>query len=83
MSKVEHGANLFELASKYGFNIDEIMDFSSNINPFGASPKALSEISKNPNLVSIFPVLRKPVSFPFLIPPYHGPPPYIAPSPGQ
>ena len=42
MSKVEHGANLFELASKYGFNIDEIMDFSSNINPFGASPKALS-----------------------------------------
>ena len=55
MSKVEHGANLFELASKYGFNIDEIMDFSSNINPFGASPKALSEISKNPNLVSIYP----------------------------
>ena len=55
MSKVEHGANLFELASKYGFNIDEIMDFSSNINPFGASPKALKEISNNPNLVSIYP----------------------------
>ncbi len=55
MSKVEHGANLFELASNYGFDIKEIMDFSSNINPFGASPRALNEISKNPNIVSIYP----------------------------
>lgn len=55
MSKVEHGANLFELAIKYNFNIDDIMDFSSNINPFGASPKALNAISSNPNMVSIYP----------------------------
>ncbi len=67
MSKLEHGANLFDLASKYGFKIDEIMDFSSNINPFGASPKALAEICKNPNSVSIYPdpsytQLRKAIS---------------------
>ena len=29
MSKNKHGANLFELAQKYGFNIEDIMDFSS------------------------------------------------------
>ena len=34
MSKNKHGANLFELSQKYGFNIEDIMDFSSNINPF-------------------------------------------------
>lgn len=55
MSKVEHGANLFELALKYNFNIEDIMDFSSNINPFGASPKALDAIRLNPDLVSIYP----------------------------
>lgn len=55
MAKVEHGANLFELAAKYNFNIEDIMDFSSNINPFGASPKALDAIISNPDLVSIYP----------------------------
>ena len=30
---VNHGANLYDLSSKYGFSKDEFMDFSSNINP--------------------------------------------------
>ena len=34
---VNHGANLYDLSSKYGFSKDEFMDFSSNINPFGTS----------------------------------------------
>ena len=37
---VNHGANLYDLSSKYGFSKDEFMDFSSNINPFGTSNKA-------------------------------------------
>ena len=55
MSKNKHGANLFELSQKYGFNIEDIMDFSSNINPFGASPKALDHIRNNIDKVSIYP----------------------------
>ncbi len=55
MSKNKHGANLFELAQKYGFNIEDIMDFSSNINPFGASPKALDYVRHNIDKLSIYP----------------------------
>lgn len=55
MKKTEHGANLFEISSKYGFELSKIMDFSSNINPFGASPKALSQLTAHPDLVSIYP----------------------------
>lgn len=55
MKKTEHGANLFDISKNYGFEISEIMDFSSNINPFGASPKALSILKEQPELVSIYP----------------------------
>lgn len=54
MSK-KHGANLFELSQKYNFNIDEILDFSSNINPFGANSKALNYVKNHIDLVSIYP----------------------------
>ena len=36
MKKNKHGANLFELAEKYHFNVKDIRDFSSNINHFWA-----------------------------------------------
>ena len=55
MTKNKHGANLFELAKKYNFNMENIMDFSSNINPFGASPKALEYVCSNIENVSIYP----------------------------
>lgn len=55
MSTINHGANLFDLEKKYGFKKEEMMDFSSNINPFGASQKALKAISENPQIVSIYP----------------------------
>ena len=38
--KVNHGANLYDLSSQYGFSKEDFMDFSSNINPFGTSNKA-------------------------------------------
>jgi len=34
MKKITHGGNIWELVEKYKFNLNEIIDFSSNINPF-------------------------------------------------
>ncbi|EHL18950.1 pyridoxal phosphate-dependent aminotransferase [Peptoanaerobacter stomatis] len=53
--KSKHGANLFELAQKLGCNIEEFRDFSSNINPFGTSKKAIEKLSHNLDKVSIYP----------------------------
>lgn len=36
-------------------DINNILDFSSNINPFGASRKALGYVSENIDMVSIYP----------------------------
>ncbi|MDQ0148480.1 pyridoxal phosphate-dependent aminotransferase [Eubacterium multiforme] len=52
---VTHGANLFDLANKLGIDRGEILDFSSNINPFGASKKAKEAVINNIDMVSIYP----------------------------
>ena len=52
---INHGANLFELSDKLGINRKEILDFSSNINPFGASKKAKEAVINNIDMVSIYP----------------------------
>lgn len=54
MSK-KHGANLFDLSKQYNFDINSILDFSSNINPFGADRKALNYIKEHIDIVSIYP----------------------------
>ncbi|RVU55656.1 pyridoxal phosphate-dependent aminotransferase [Anaerosphaera multitolerans] len=53
--KTSHGANIFELSRKYGFEIEDIRDFSSNINPLGTSEKALTYLKDNLELVSTYP----------------------------
>ncbi|MDU4731322.1 histidinol-phosphate transaminase [Finegoldia magna] len=53
--KSSHGANLFEIQKEYGFNIDEIKDFSSNVNPLGPSPKAMTKLEENLNKVGVYP----------------------------
>ncbi|GAA0232073.1 pyridoxal phosphate-dependent aminotransferase [Metaclostridioides mangenotii] len=53
--KNNHGANLYDLSRKYGFSKEEFMDFSSNINPFGASQKAKDFIINNIDFVSMYP----------------------------
>lgn len=53
--KDKHGANLFDLQRKYGFKPEEIMDFSSNINPLGPSKKALAHLRENLDKVSVYP----------------------------
>ncbi|WP_296645338.1 pyridoxal phosphate-dependent aminotransferase [Romboutsia sp. 13368] len=53
--KVNHGANLYDLSSKYGFSKEDFMDFSSNINPFGSSILAKNYIINNIDKVSVYP----------------------------
>lgn len=53
--KVEHGANLYEISEMLGVKKGEILDFSSNINPYGASEKGKEAIIKNIDAVSIYP----------------------------
>ncbi|MEG0238123.1 MAG: histidinol-phosphate transaminase [Clostridium sp.] len=52
---INHGANLFELSKELGLKTSEILDFSSNINPFGASKKAKEAVIKNIDMASIYP----------------------------
>ena len=51
--KINHGANLYDLSSQYGFSKEDIMDFSSNINPFGSSKLAKEYIVNNIDKVSV------------------------------
>ncbi|MDO5302012.1 MAG: histidinol-phosphate transaminase [Tissierellia bacterium] len=55
MKKDKHGVNLFDLQKKYNFSPEEVMDFSSNINPLGPSPKALSALRENVAMASVYP----------------------------
>ena len=50
-----HGANLFEIAQKNHVDINEIMDFSSNINPLSPSPRALKFLKENLDLIRTYP----------------------------
>ncbi|WP_194189746.1 pyridoxal phosphate-dependent aminotransferase [Clostridium chrysemydis] len=52
---VKHGANLFDLENELKIDKSEIKDFSSNINPFGASKKAKKAVCDNIDMVSIYP----------------------------
>lgn len=53
--KNNHGANLHQLSETLGINGNQIIDFSSNINPFGLSPKGLEKLKNNLQLASIYP----------------------------
>ncbi|WP_138160408.1 pyridoxal phosphate-dependent aminotransferase [Peptoniphilus catoniae] len=53
--KNKHGANIFEISRDYGLALKDIADFSSNINPMGASPKAKLKVKDNIDLVSAYP----------------------------
>ena len=49
------GANIFEIAKVEGIKIEDIRDFSSNINPLGPSKRALESLKENLNLLSTYP----------------------------
>lgn len=51
----QHGANVFELACQYGFPLQDIRDFSSNISPYGPPKKAMTQLKNNLHLVTTYP----------------------------
>ena len=53
--KNNHGANLHQLSEELGIKENQIIDFSSNINPYGLSPKGLEKLKANLNLATIYP----------------------------
>lgn len=53
--KSEHGANIFELSERLGVSQEKLLDFSSNINPFGASEKGKKAVIENIDMVSVYP----------------------------
>ena len=52
---IVHGANIFEISTKLKIEKNNILDFSSNINPFGGSLKAKRVLKKNIDMVSLYP----------------------------
>jgi threonine-phosphate decarboxylase len=50
-----HGGEVWEAASKFGFREEEILDFSSSVNPLGASEKALESIKANLGHIPSYP----------------------------
>ncbi|MGI6434809.1 MAG: threonine-phosphate decarboxylase CobD [Syntrophomonadaceae bacterium] len=42
-----HGGNVWTAAQSWGLPLDQILDFSANINPLGPSPKARQAIEEN------------------------------------
>jgi threonine-phosphate decarboxylase len=50
-----HGAQVYMASQQTGFRQDEILDFSSSVNPFGTSLKALEAIKKDLESVAAYP----------------------------
>ena len=50
-----HGGDVWDSASKVGFREDEILDFSSSVNPLGASEKAVEAVKANLVRISSYP----------------------------
>lgn len=50
-----HGGDLEAIEKYYGIPRDNLIDFSSNVNPLGISPKAKKELANNLDLISTYP----------------------------
>ena len=50
-----HGGEVWEVASKIGLGKEEILDFSSSVNPLGPSKKALESIKANLRYIPSYP----------------------------
>jgi len=50
-----HGGEVLNAAGKSGFKLDEILDFSSSVNPLGPSKKALEAAKKAFNQIAAYP----------------------------
>ena len=50
-----HGGEVWEIASETGFTVNELIDFSSSINPLGPSPRALEAIKNSLDKLHLYP----------------------------
>jgi threonine-phosphate decarboxylase len=53
-----HGGNIYEMAKRYKLRPDTIVDFSSNINPLGPSPRVLRALRSHLRWVGRYPELH-------------------------
>lgn len=51
----QHGGDLESIEECYGIPRNKLIDFSSNVNPLGISPKAKKELAQNLDLISTYP----------------------------
>lgn len=51
----QHGGDLEAIEEYYGIPRNQLIDFSSNVNPLGISPKAKKELAQNLDLISTYP----------------------------
>ncbi len=50
-----HGGNVNLASRKYHLPVQDLLDFSANINPLGPSPRALAAVMNNLDLISSYP----------------------------
>jgi threonine-phosphate decarboxylase len=50
-----HGGEVFEIARETGLSVEDLVDFSSSINPLGPSPRALEAVKNNFAKLSLYP----------------------------
>jgi len=55
-----HGGNVHEMARQHGVRAEAIVDFSSNINPLGPSPRVLRALRSQLHWISRYPELQAP-----------------------
>ncbi len=53
-----HGGNIFEVARRYGLRPEAIVDFSSNVNPLGPSPRVLRALRSHLHWVGRYPEMH-------------------------
>jgi L-threonine-O-3-phosphate decarboxylase len=52
---IDHGGDVFEISNKIGISPNNIIDFSSNINPYGPPPKVIEVIKSSLHLIKYYP----------------------------
>ncbi|HJW65775.1 MAG TPA: threonine-phosphate decarboxylase CobD [Candidatus Bathyarchaeia archaeon] len=50
-----HGGEVWDIANETGLNVEDLVDFSSSINPLGPSPRALEAMKKSFDKLSLYP----------------------------
>lgn len=50
-----HGSDLEKISAIYGIKKEDIVSFSANVNPLGASKRALSLLKEHPEVISAYP----------------------------